>query len=137
VVRRGARVLLVRRARAPNVGAWSLPGGGVEPGETLVAAARREIAEETGLELGPLTYVAALDIVRRDAAGAVLFHYLVADYTAEAAAGEPVLSDELDAHVWADTATAAALPLTAAVRRVLALATLCAVPPEGNLLAGP
>lgn len=47
----GDRVLLVKRSKAPYKGAWSLPGGRVEPGETLLAAIRREISEETGLVL--------------------------------------------------------------------------------------
>ena len=48
VVWRDDRVLLVRRAKAPNLGQWSLPGGGQEIGETVFEAAIREVAEETG-----------------------------------------------------------------------------------------
>jgi len=47
-------VLMVRRARGPFAGAWSFPGGRLEPGEAPEAAARRELFEETGLAAGPL-----------------------------------------------------------------------------------
>lgn len=51
VIRRGNQVLLAKRAREPKVGQWDLIGGFVEPGETVPQAARREVKEETGLEL--------------------------------------------------------------------------------------
>lgn len=53
VVRDG-RVLLARRAAEPKAGQWDLVGGFVEPGETVPEAARREVLEETGLEIGRL-----------------------------------------------------------------------------------
>jgi 8-oxo-dGTP diphosphatase len=51
LVIRGGEVLLVRRGKTPYLNHWSLPGGGVEPGETLEQAVRREVREETGLEI--------------------------------------------------------------------------------------
>ena len=81
VLRPGA-VLLARRGTPPHVGAWSLPGGGQELGETLEQTARRELAEETGLVVGPLHLAGVVDSVTRDAAGKVLFHYSIIDYAA-------------------------------------------------------
>ncbi len=81
VLRPGA-VLLARRGTPPHVGAWSLPGGGQELGETMEQTARRELAEETGLVVGALHLAGVVDSVTRDAAGKVRFHYTIIDYAA-------------------------------------------------------
>ena len=73
-------VLLVRRARAPLAGEWSLPGGAVELGETLEEAIVREVAEETGLRVVPLQVVKAFDHIDRDAEGRIRFHYVLVDF---------------------------------------------------------
>lgn len=74
------RVLLVKRGRAPLLGEWSIPGGALEVGETLEEALRREIREETGLEITPLEVLAVLDRIVRDEDGRTRYHYVLVDY---------------------------------------------------------
>jgi mutator protein MutT len=73
-------VLLVRRAKAPLAGEWSLPGGAVELGETLEEAIAREVVEETGLRVVPLQVLKAFDHIDRDAEGRIRFHYVLVDF---------------------------------------------------------
>ncbi|MGO8719781.1 MAG: NUDIX hydrolase [Acidobacteriaceae bacterium] len=73
-------VLLVRRAKAPLEGEWSLPGGAVELGETLEEAIVREVAEETGLRVAPIQVLKAFDHIDRDSGGRIRFHYVLVDF---------------------------------------------------------
>ncbi|SDJ79399.1 NUDIX hydrolase [Billgrantia gudaonensis] len=76
VVRDG-RILLVRRRNPPNAGRLALPGGKVEPGETLRSAAARELREETGVEAEPREVLTAIDVLSHDAEGELLSHYVI------------------------------------------------------------
>lgn len=72
-VRSGHEVLLIQRGHAPYCGAWALPGGFVEEGESPEAAARRELAEETSMELElPLVQIGAFGEPGRDPRGWVV-----------------------------------------------------------------
>jgi ADP-ribose pyrophosphatase YjhB (NUDIX family) len=116
------RVLLVRRARPPRLGLWSLPGGAQHVGEGAETAARRELREETGIEAGPLTLAAVIDAVTRDEAGAVRFHYTIIDYAGRLAAGEARAADDVSEVAWAGQDALADYALTPEALDVIARA---------------
>jgi ADP-ribose pyrophosphatase len=94
VVFRGREVLLVRRRDPPSAGHWAIPGGRIRLGESLQAAAEREVLEETGVRVRAGRPVFAFDTIERDAYGRVRFHYVVVDLLAEHVEGEPEGRDD-------------------------------------------
>jgi 8-oxo-dGTP diphosphatase len=89
------RLLLIRRGRPPGAGLWSVPGGRVEPGETVGEAVVRELAEETGLDglCGPLLgWVERIDDDH---------HHVILDFVVEVLEpGEPVAGDDAAEAAW-------------------------------------
>lgn len=100
VVVRDGRALIVKRAHEPRQGEWSLPGGMLELGESLADAARREIKEETNLEiqLGPI--IETFDRVHRDDQGRIRFHFVIVDFVAWANDGEATPGSDAEAVAW-------------------------------------
>jgi 8-oxo-dGTP diphosphatase len=120
---RDGKILLVRRARSPAKGFYSLPGGRVEFGETLHTALHREVDEETALEIEIVGLAGWREVVPGTSGGG---HYLIMSFAARWASGEPVLNDEHDDFKWlapdalGDLEVTAGLPeIVAAARRVL------------------
>lgn len=100
VVWRGDEVLLIERGKGPRSGGWSLPGGKQELGETVREAAHREIREETSVEIEVTGLLDVVDLVRKDGAGRVQFHYTLVDFTAEWVSGEAVAGTDATAARW-------------------------------------
>ncbi len=94
---RDGKVLLVRRARSPGKGFYSLPGGRVEFGETLHAALHREVDEETSLRIEIADLAAWREVVPGAGGGG---HYVIMSFAARWVSGEPVLNEELDDFKW-------------------------------------
>jgi len=122
---RGERILVVKRRYAPSRGLYAFPGGRVEPGETLEAAARRELFEETGLEAGPLSPVAEM-IVGPSAGDAPVrsgdapVRYRLHVFSASHVGGEPVSADDAEEALFVTLDELRALPLTGNVGEIAA-----------------
>ena len=121
VLFRPGAVLLVRRAKPPASGSWSLPGGAQKVGETAEAAARRELLEETGLEAGPLYLAAHVDSIHRDAGGRVQYHYTILDFAGAWTGGDPRPGGDVSEALFAPLDGLAAYDLWSEAHRVIAI----------------
>src|ERR1700758_5043972 len=122
VIFRDGRVLIVRRGRPPAHGLYTLPGGGVELGETLEQAIIREVREETGLAITPLALVGFREALARDAAGRVERHFVILPFAARWIAGEVALSEELAEAHWRKPDELAGLKTTEGLAEIVAAA---------------
>ena len=113
---RDGKILLVRRAKSPARGFYSLPGGRVEFGETLHAALHREVAEETALKVEIVDLAAWREVMPGTGGGG---HYLIMSFAARWSAGEPVLNDELDDYKWLAPDAIGELKMTFGLQEVI------------------
>jgi 8-oxo-dGTP diphosphatase len=116
---RDDKVLLVRRARSPGKGFYSLPGGRVEFGESLHTALNREVDEETGLKIEIVGLTGWREVLPTAGGGG---HYLIMSFAARWVANEVVLNDEHDDFRWLSPDGFADLKLTGGLEDVIAAA---------------
>ena len=100
VVFHNNRVLLIKRGKSPSKGMWTVPGGKLELGESLQAAAEREVFEETGLTVKAGKPVYVFDAVIRDDDGRIKYHYVIVDLAAQYITGELKPGDDADDARW-------------------------------------
>jgi ADP-ribose pyrophosphatase YjhB (NUDIX family) len=115
LVRRDDRFLLVRRAKPPNQGRWGCPGGVQELGETVIEAAQRELAEETGVDAATPRILTALDAIERDGDGRVQYHYTLIVVLFDWRSGEGEAADDAEALGWFRLEDIESLPALPAV----------------------
>ena len=96
----GGRVLLVERGKDPLKGWWSLPGGILETGERLGEGVKREVAEETGLEVEPYEMFEIFERILRDDEGRAEYHYVLIDYLCRVTGGEARAADDAAELAW-------------------------------------
>ncbi|MGL4494344.1 MAG: NUDIX hydrolase [Beijerinckiaceae bacterium] len=133
---RDGKVLLATRTKPPLNGVWSLPGGHVEPGETLEQAAVREVREEVGVESAIMSFNRHVEVIRTNDDGTVRHHYVIASFVGRWIAGEATPGPEAGAVMWADPFDLA-LPVTtpdlaAVVRRAAVIAAKSTMPDGGE-----
>ena len=122
IVFNGDGVLLAQRNREPNKGRWSLPGGAIELGETARQAIEREVREECGVVVEAGEVVQVVDILERDAAGALRFHYVVIDFLCRYVSGELSPGDDAADVRWVQPGEFDALNVMQRTRDVIAQA---------------
>jgi ADP-ribose pyrophosphatase YjhB (NUDIX family) len=119
VVWKGDELLLIRRGQPPRKGAWSLPGGRQQLGETVNEGVAREIREETGVEIRIIDTVAVVDLIEREG-GAIAYHYTVIDVAAEWVSGEARAGDDAAEVAWVRPDALAPYALTPKMLDVIA-----------------
>ena len=112
IIAHSQRVVVVKRGKAPYQGCWSLPGGAVELGETLIEAAIREALEETGLCVEIEAFLQNFDLIRRGPDGIIEGHHVLACFQARAIGGKLCAGDDADEAMWASADDLATLKLT-------------------------
>ena len=122
VVIHDGRVVLIRRGQAPSAGEWSIPGGAVELGESIESALRREVREETGLDIAVGRFLEVFERVEHDDDGAVRFHFVVLDYAATVVGGTLRAGDDAADVALVDPADLDGYGLAESVRRVISAA---------------
>jgi 8-oxo-dGTP diphosphatase len=113
------RVLLIRRGNPPLEGEWSIPGGTLEVGETLPEAVKRELAEETGLEVRVGELIEVLERIFLDPQGRSKYHYVILDYLCEVTGGNARAGSDATDLTWATESELGKYQLTEAAARVI------------------
>lgn len=119
VIVEDGRALLVRRAGEPLKGEWSIPGGVLELGETLRQGVRREVREETGLEVEVGEVLEVFDRILPDAQGRTQYHYVLVDFLCRRTGGEERAGGDAGELRWATEAELEGLGIAPATVIVL------------------
>jgi ADP-ribose pyrophosphatase YjhB (NUDIX family) len=122
IVFREEAVLLVRRGKPPRIGQWSLPGGAQHVGEKAEEAARRELREETNIEVGQLALAYVFDSINEDEDGRARYHYTIIDFAARWLEGEACAGDDVSEVAWALPHELVRYDLTEAAHEAIAAA---------------
>jgi 8-oxo-dGTP diphosphatase len=119
VVISNGRALLIRRRNPPLEGQWSIPGGMLETGETLLEGVRRELLEETGIEVRVGELIEVFERINLDDGGKARYHFVVLDYVCEVVRGEARAGSDVTDVAWAAPLELEKYSLTETATRVI------------------
>jgi 8-oxo-dGTP diphosphatase len=119
VIIAGGRTLLIRRGSAPLEGQWSIPGGMLELGESIIEGVRRELAEETGIEVRVLELIEVFERVIPGESGRIRYHFVILDYLCEMVSGEARAASDVIDVAWAGEEELEKFALTPIAIRVI------------------
>jgi 8-oxo-dGTP diphosphatase len=119
VVIHEGRALLIKRGGPPLEGQWSIPGGTLELGESIQEGVRRELLEETGIEVRVGELIEVFDRIFRDAAGKIQYHFVIVDYLCEKISGEAKPASDVTDTAWVREEDLWNYKLTEAATRVI------------------
>ena len=119
VVIANGRALLIRRGGPPLEGQWSIPGGMLEVGEPLIEGVRRELLEETGIDVRVGELIEVFERINLDASGKARYHFVVLDYVCEALKGEARAGSDVIDVAWATPEELEKYSLTETATRVI------------------
>ncbi len=122
VVRKDQHLLLVKRAHEPKKGLWAIPGGLVQLGESIRQAAIREVMEECSIQIQLQDVISVVDLIDKDEAGKVKFHFVLIDFLADYTAGELKPASDAAAGAWVSRAELDAYEIPEITRKVIAKA---------------
>lgn len=120
VVLRDNLILLVKRRNPPGKGLWAIPGGILRLGETLMEAVKREVREECGIRVEPISLMKVFDVIERDEKGKIRFHYVIVDYLCKVDGEEDIRpGDDVEEVKWMLLDKALNLSLTEGTRSLI------------------
>jgi 8-oxo-dGTP diphosphatase len=119
LVIKNMRVLLIKRGGEPSKGMWGIPGGGVEIGETVDEAVKRELLEECSIDIEVERFLDYEDYIERDKDGKTRYHFIVLYVLARETGGEAKAQSDAAEAGWFTADEAAALNLTPFTRKLL------------------
>lgn len=137
VIVRDGRALIIKRAHEPRKGEWSLPGGLLELGESLVDAVRREIREETNLEIEVGPIIETFDRVHRDDHGRIRYHFVIVDYVCWPSGGDAAAGSDAAAIAWVTENEIDAYQVNPHAKAVIVRGLAFSSPAPGGQAPGP
>ena len=119
VIIENERALLIKRGSAPLKGEWSIPGGMLELGETIIQGVRRELLEETSIEAEVLDLIEVFERITPNDAGRPQYHFVILDYLCEVVRGEALAASDVTEVSWVTESDLGNYSLTPTATRVI------------------